>query len=44
MKDWNIYTETHQFNIQVHPFWLLDPWVDQTVNFMDSFLMKVFKE
>lgn len=43
MKEWNVYHEVHKFNIKVHPFWLFHPWVDQTVDYMDAFLKKVFR-
>lgn len=42
LTEWGVYTETHRFEVQVHPFWLLDPWVEPTVNYMDAFLKKVF--
>lgn len=41
MKEWNIYTEVHKVDIQVHPFWLFHPWVDSTIDWMDAFLHKV---
>ncbi len=44
MNLWGIYNEVHQFEIEVHPFWLLDPWVDQVVNYMDTFLQKVLSQ
>lgn len=44
LKNWNIYSEVHSFNEKIHPFWLYNPWVNQTVNFMDNFLIKVFKQ
>lgn len=43
MKEWGTYTEVHQFNVKVHPFWLFHPWVDKTINYMDGFLKKVLK-
>ena len=42
MKDWGIYTEVHKFDIQLHTFWLFHPWIDQTANYMNDFLIKVF--
>lgn len=42
MEIWGIYTEVHQFDVQVHPFWLLDPWVTPTVEYMAAFLQKVW--
>ncbi len=42
MKRWNIYTEVHTFDVQVHPFWLFHPWFEPTVEYMTAFLGKVF--
>ncbi len=42
MKDWKIYTEIHKFDIQLHAFWLFNPWIDPTVNYINDFLIKVF--
>lgn len=42
-EKWGIHHEMYQFDIEVHPFWLMDPWVDPTVNYMEAFLNKVFK-
>lgn len=41
MKEWNIYTEVHKFDVKVHPFWLFHPWVDTTVDYVVTFLNKV---
>ena len=41
MERWGIYHELHKFDVQMHPFWLFHPWVDDTVNFMVNFLKKV---
>ena len=43
MKEWGVYHEVHKFNVQVHPFWLFHPWVDQTVDYMARFLNEVLK-
>jgi len=43
MNEFGIYTEVHKFDVKMHPFWLLHPWMDQTVNYMSGFLDKVFK-
>jgi acetyl esterase/lipase len=40
MKEWGIYTEVHKFDVQMHPFWLFEPWVDPTVNYIYDFLIK----
>ena len=44
MKDWGIYNEVHKFDIQLHTFWLFEPWIDQTVDYMNNFLTKVLKK
>jgi pectinesterase len=43
MKEWNIYTQVHKFDVMVHPFWLFHPWVDETVTITAGFLNKVLK-
>ena len=40
MKEWGIPTEVHKFDVQVHPFWLFEPWMPQTVDYMEAFLRK----
>jgi acetyl esterase/lipase len=40
MKEWGIYTEVHKFDVKIHPFWLFEPWVDPTVNYIHDFLIK----
>lgn len=40
MKEWEIYTEVHKFDVKIHPFWLFEPWVDPTVNYIHDFLIK----
>jgi len=40
MKEWGIYTEVHKFDVKMHPFWLFEPWVDPTVNYIHDFLIK----
>lgn len=42
LNNWNIYSEVHKFDFKIHTFWLFNPWVNQTVNYMDNFLTKVF--
>lgn len=44
LREWGIYNEVYQFNVQVHPFWLFHPWADETSNYISSFLNKVFKK
>lgn len=41
MKELNIYTEVHKFDLQVHPFWLFHPWMEQTTDYMIDFMRKV---
>jgi len=43
MKEWGIYTEVQKFDVQLHPFWLLHPWVDDTVEHMHRFLTRCFQ-
>lgn len=42
MNEWKIYTEVHKFDVQIHPFWLLHPWADQTADYMVAFMKKIF--
>lgn len=44
MKNWGVYTEAHKFDVELHTFWLFDPWIDQTVNYTNDFLIKVFNK
>ncbi|WP_163397560.1 alpha/beta hydrolase [Flavobacterium fluviatile] len=44
MKGWGIYTEVHKFDEKIHPFWLFEPWVDPTVNYIHNFLIKNLKK
>lgn len=37
-RNWGIYSEVHKFDILMHPFWLFHPWVDETVDYMVTFL------
>ena len=41
-NNWGIYSEVHKFDNKIHTFWLYDPWVNITINYMDNFLIKVF--
>lgn len=38
----DIYSEVHTILETPHPFWLFHPWFDQTVEYIDKFLKKVF--
>lgn len=38
----HIYAEVHSFENAPHAFCLFDPWFEPTVNYIDSFLKKVF--
>ncbi len=42
-NDWGNYYEVYKFKVNIHPFWLLDPWFYPTTEYMVSFLDKVFK-
>ncbi|HSC54048.1 MAG TPA: alpha/beta hydrolase [Phnomibacter sp.] len=41
LKQWNSYYEVHQFPVEVHPFWLFHPWVDEVVDHVAAFIQKV---
>ena len=43
MKEFNIYTEVHKFDIQLHPFWLLNPWMEPTTDYMVGFMRRILK-
>ncbi len=38
-----IYSEVHTIENTPHPFWLLNPWMPTTVNYIVIFLDKIFK-
>lgn len=42
LNKYNIYNEVHTFDDAPHPFWLLAPWFDPTVTYIDAFMKKVF--
>ncbi len=42
MNEWKIYTEVHKIDVQIHPFWLLHPWAEQTSDYIVGFMKKVF--
>ncbi|WP_370479123.1 alpha/beta hydrolase fold domain-containing protein [Tamlana flava] len=44
MSDWGIYTEVRRMELNAHAFWLFEPWIGTTVNYMDTFLKKVFDQ
>lgn len=44
MDYWGIYHERHTFNTKYHAFWLVKPWYDETVVYIEKFLDKVLKE
>jgi acetyl esterase/lipase len=43
LKKQGIYTEVHTVSETPHPFWLFHPWFEPTVQYMASFLDKIFK-
>jgi pectinesterase len=43
LNEHNIYNETHTFEDAPHGFPLFDPWFDRMINYIDSFLKKIFK-
>jgi acetyl esterase/lipase len=42
MNRHDIYNEVHTFDNSPHAFCLFHPWFEQTINYMDAFLKKVF--
>ncbi|RKD86459.1 alpha/beta hydrolase [Mangrovibacterium diazotrophicum] len=44
MDYWGIYHEKHTFDIKYHAFWLVEPWFDETVVYIEKFLDKVLKK
>lgn len=38
-----IYSECHEIDVDVHPFWFFHPWVDETLEYTIKFLDKTFK-
>ena len=43
LDTFGIYSEVHSFENSPHSFCLLSPWFEPTVEFIDKFLIKVFK-
>jgi len=43
MDYWGIYHERHTFDVEYHAFWLVKPWFDETVVYIDKFLDNVLK-
>ncbi len=43
MNELNIYTEVHKFDVQVHPFWLLHPWMEPATDYMVEFMNKILR-
>lgn len=43
LKERGVYYEVQTFPETPHPFWLYDPWFEQTVNSIDNFLDKTIK-
>jgi acetyl esterase/lipase len=41
MKEYYIYTEVHKFDIQLHPFWLLHPWMEPTTDYITDFMKRI---
>ncbi|KAF0151989.1 MAG: Alpha/beta hydrolase fold-3 domain protein [Ignavibacteria bacterium] len=41
MNKYNTYSEVHSIANTPHPFWLFQPWFDETMKYMVSFLNKV---
>lgn len=43
LNEHHIYNETHTFEDAPHGFPLFDPWFDRMVNYIDTFLKKIFQ-
>lgn len=43
-EDLGIYYDVHEFDVEMHTFWLFHPFVDMTATRISSFLRKVFGE
>jgi len=43
LDQYNIYNQVESFPNAPHSFWLFHPWFEDTVNYITSFLNKVFK-
>jgi acetyl esterase/lipase len=44
LNSYRIYSEVHTLADTPHPFWFFNPWFTPTVNYVVSFLDKIFKE
>ena len=44
LDEWGIYNRVQRFNVEVHPFWLFHPWIDESVNYMVGFMDHVMPE
>ncbi len=42
LDEFGVYAEVHGFEACPHPFWLFRPWFGDTINYVDSFLQKVW--
>lgn len=42
LNQYKIYSEVHQLQDAPHSFWLFNPWFEPTVNYMATFLNKLF--
>lgn len=42
MDELGVYHDQFKFDVQIHPFWLLDPWIDPVADKIAAFLTKVF--
>lgn len=43
LSKYNIYSEVHEFENSPHSFCLFHPWFEQTVDYVDDFLKKIFR-
>lgn len=44
LNNYNIYSEKHQIEVNLHPFWLFYPWFNDVVKYSVHFLDKTLKE
>ncbi len=40
LKEWNIYHDVVKFNVRMHTFWLFNPFIDETTDYMIDFMKR----
>lgn len=43
LDGYEIYSQVEEYSSSPHPFWLFEPWFGSTVNWVDEFLIQLFK-